>query len=432
MVELSSQRLLRFARHLQRAEDFGQLVRAAAIEIREALDYEHTWLMIAEDETVERFRMIEYAGAQSELVWEVAPVLEVRGDAFLQALIRTDLPYVVVDARLHPLTHKPTVEALQNRTIVNVPLRLVEKPLGFLGIGTFGAEGCKAPTPAQLDYLVGVASQLTVAAARVRYSQERARAEAEKRSLERRIEHMQRLESLGLFAGGIAHDFNNLLTVMMSSIALAHQRIPDADVAEDLEAALAATHQARELTTQLLAMSRSQPLHLGAVDLNTHVTQVATLLRRIFPNNVTFELALGVGLPHVAADSSQIDQVLMNLCINARDAMPQGGRLTLKTERVHLDRGFAQTHPWTKPGEYVLTTIRDTGIGMSTGVLERVFEPFFTTKGNAGGTGLGLAVAHGIVTQHGGVLHADSEPQSGTTFKVYLPVVCEGAVPRAS
>ncbi|MEY4576882.1 MAG: hypothetical protein RL701_1585 [Pseudomonadota bacterium] len=422
LSSLSTQRLLRFARSLQRAEDFAQLVRAASLEVQEALGYAHTWLMIAEDETLMRFRMIAYAGSQSDRVWEVAPVLEVSGDAFLMALIASDGPDVVVDARLDPRTHKPTVEALQNRTLINVPMRLFDKPLGFLGVGTFGDEGCRAPTPAQVDFLVGIASQLTVAAARVRYAQERARAELEKRALERRIEQMQRLESLGLLAGGIAHDFNNLLTVIMSSVTLAQKSVRDPIVSDDLGAALTATHRARDLTAQLLAMSRSQPLSLHALDINAHIVQLTTLLQRIFPESVVLELKLGADLPRIEADRSQIDQVFMNLCINARDAMPAGGRLTVETEWTHVSASFVEVHPWARPGQYVLATVSDNGVGMAKDVLDRVFEPFFTTKASVGGTGLGLAVAYGIVTQHGGLLHAYSEPGVGTTFKVYLPI----------
>ena len=426
MTELSSQRLLRFARGLQRAEDFRELVRAAAHEIKEALGYGHAWLMIAEDETLARVRLIEYAGSQPDLVWEVAPVLEIKGDQFLEALVASEGPLVVDDARLDPRTHKPTVEALQNRTIINVPLALFDGPLGFLGVGTFGDEGCRPPTAAELEYLVGIASQLTVAAARVRYAQERTRAQHEKRELERRIEQMQRLESLGLLAGGVAHDFNNLLTVIMSSVSLAQDAVHDGEVREDLEAALSATQRARELTSQLLAMSRSQPLQLTAIDVNAQLAQLTGLLERIFPENVSIDLKPGAALPAIEADRTQLDQVLMNLCINARDAMPNGGRLSLETEWVRLSEDFALAHPWAKVGQYVLTTVADNGSGMTKDVLERVFEPFFTTKGPSG-TGLGLAVAHGIVTQHGGLLHVYSEPDVGTTFKLYLPVATRQA-----
>jgi signal transduction histidine kinase len=422
LSELTSQRLLRFARSLQGVRDFGELVSAAAVEVKESLGFAHTWLMIAEDESLARFRLIAYAGTQAQQVWDVAPVLEVRGDAFLEALVASVEPFVIEDARLDPRTHKPTVEALQNRTLINLPLTLLDRPLGFLGIGTFGDEGCRAPTSSELGYLIGIASQLTVAAARVRFNQERERSEEEKLVLERRIAQMQRIESLGLLAGGVAHDFNNLLTVIMSSVSLAHTASRDPMVLADLDAALAATHRARELTTQLLAMSRSQPLQLQLLDVNVRIGQLDAMLRRIFPENVASELRLAASLPAIEGDGTQIDQVLMNLCINARDAMPDGGRLTIESERVDLNASFAEAHPWAKVGQYVLITVSDNGKGMSKATMERVFEPFFTTKASLGGTGLGLAVAYGIVSQHGGLLHAYSELGVGSTFKVYLPI----------
>jgi len=428
MAELSLQRLLRFARSLHEAQDFAELVTGAALEIREALGYPNTWLMIAEDERAERFRMLAYQGTQAKLVWEVAPVLVVSGDAFLEALIASEEPVVIEDARLDPRMDKVKVEALQMRTVINLPLTLLDKPLGFLGIGTFGDEGCRAPTAAELAYLVGIASQLTVAAARVRYQQERLRSEDERRNLERKISQMQRIESLGLLAGGVAHDFNNLLTVIMSCVSLARGVSGDPSVLADLDAALGASHRARELTAQLLAMSRSQPLQLQLLDVNNRIEQLSGMLRRIFPETIASELCLAAKLPPVKGDGTQLDQVLMNLCINARDAMPDGGRLTIETELAELNDSFVQAHPWAKAGQFVLITVSDNGSGMSKETLERVFEPFFTTKLGVGGTGLGLAVAYGIVSQHDGLLHAYSEPGVGSTFKVYLPVAQQRAL----
>jgi two-component system cell cycle sensor histidine kinase/response regulator CckA len=146
-------------------------------------------------------------------------------------------------------------------------------------------------------------------------------------------------------------------------------------------------------------------------------------LRRVFPENIAMELIPAHNLPFVEGDMSQLDQVFMNLCINGRDAMPDGGRLVVETEQVVINGNFAATHPWAKTGRYVLITVTDTGVGMTREVAERVFEPFFTTKAPQAGTGLGLAVAHGIVSQHGGMLHCYSEPGRGAAFKVYLPVL---------
>ncbi|HKP61142.1 MAG TPA: ATP-binding protein, partial [Polyangiales bacterium] len=215
--------------------------------------------------------------------------------------------------------------------------------------------------------------------------------------------------------------FNNLLTVIMSGTALAEVRVTDATARNELKAVMAAATRARDLTRQLLAMSRAQALSLRPLDLNGRLSELSELLRRVFPANVEISLLAGVQLPAVRADPSQLDQVFMNLCINARDAMPEGGQLTLTTELVSIESEFEASHPWAKPGRYVLTTVTDTGSGMEPVLLERVFEPFFTTKAPHSGTGLGLAVAYGIVRQHGGILQCSSELAKGTTFKVYLP-----------
>ncbi len=157
--------------------------------------------------------------------------------------------------------------------------------------------------------------------------------------------------------------------------------------------------------------------------MNERLQAMVQLLKRVLPETIGVDLIPGARLPLVEADASQLDQVFMNLCINARDAMPAGGRLTLETEQVVINGAYAATHPWAQPGRYVLITVTDTGVGMSRDILERIFEPFFTTKREQQGTGLGLAVCYGIVRQHGGMLNCYSEVNVGTTFKIYLPVL---------
>jgi signal transduction histidine kinase len=421
-------RLLAFARELQRARDFGELVVTVGKEVEAALGYRHTWMFVAEDEDAKEMRLLECTGGVREAVWETAPILRTdQGDAMMEEILRGDHPVVVEDARTDPRTDKKIVAALGNRTIINIPLRLIDKPLGALGLGTFGEEGVLPPTPAQLDYLIGMASQVVVAAGRIRYLAERSREVQERQLHERRLVQAQKLESLGLLAGGVAHDFNNLLTVILASGSMLRGLVREAGDPEDaldLEAITGAARRGRDLAGQLLAMGRAQALEMWSVDLTLQLEQLARLLRRVLPANIEVVVKTSSDLPPVSADASRIDQLLMNLCLNARDAMPAGGRLTLEATTAHLGASFVDAHPWSRAGSYALVTVSDTGVGMAPDVRERIFEPFFSTKPHSegSGAGLGLAVAYGIVRQHRGLLHCYSEPGVGTSFKIYLPL----------
>ncbi|MEP6833742.1 MAG: ATP-binding protein [Gemmatimonas sp.] len=424
-----SNNLLLFARRLLRTETFRKLLEATREEMRRATGYEHAWLMISdEDENVTEVRLIDASGSQADQMWVVAPVLKIRGDAMLEEIFESDMPVVVVDARTDPRTDKRIVDALGNRTIVNIPLRLLDTPFGALGTGTFNDEGVRAPTAEQLNYLVAMSTQVSVAASRIRYrEQQRARLE-EREKLQRRLAQVQRLESLGLMAGGVAHDFNNLLTVILACAQMAQLSTDDPDaILLELSGIVEAATRGSALTRQLLAMSRSRPLELRAIDFNARLRELVKLLRRVLPENVEIDLIEHAGDVLVDGDASQLDQAFMNLCINAREAMPDGGRLTIEIEQVLINGAYVKTHPWAKPGRYVLTSVTDSGVGMTPEVVERAFEPFFSTKEAQSGTGLGLAVAYGSVRQHDGMMHCYSEPGVGTTFKVYLPLMSRSA-----
>ena len=261
-------------------------------------------------------------------------------------------------------------------------------------------------------------SQIAVAAARIRFVELRRAAEHEKRELETRLYRAQKLESLGLLTGGIAHDFANLLTVILTSASLASSRSQDPLVSEELNAITGAAERGALLTRQLLAISRTHPLSLQAVDLGDRLRSLASLLHRVLPERITLELSDDGQVALAEGDPSQLDQVLMNLCINARDAMPDGGRLRIRTEVVPADLAAP---PGQIVGPWVAVTVTDSGSGMPPDVVERVFEPFFTTKLDRAGTGLGLAVVFSIVRQHGGSVTCASAVGQGTTFRVLLP-----------
>jgi signal transduction histidine kinase/ActR/RegA family two-component response regulator len=414
-------RLLAFARVLQDVTTFGALLDASRAEAEATTGYAHAWLMVKDETHPTRLRLIETSSARSEDIWKTAQVLDSKGDRFIEEIIDSRVPIVVPDARLDPRTNKDIVARLENRTLINIPLLLVDAPFGIFGVGTFGDEGPRAPTEEQIGYLVGMASQISVAASRLRWLESKDRADRERVALERRLAQVQKLESLGLLAGGIAHDFNNLLTVIIASAALADEISDEDEVRSEVRQVLEAAERAASLTRQLLAVSRSQGLSLKPLDLNEVLRQLLTMLRRILPETVNVELIEGEALPFVEGDRSQLEQVFMNLLINARDAMPDGGLVRIETEQVLVNDLHTEAHPAAKPGNYVRITVTDTGVGMERETLEHIFEPFFTTKATKAGTGLGLAVSYGIVRQHEGMLHCDSEVGVGTTFRVYFP-----------
>lgn len=423
MSDSSMERLLAFARRLQNAGTFTELLDIAHVEVDEVTGYHNVWFYVSDQEDLKELRLIEATSKRRQQVWDFAQVLKIDSDPMLQELLQSDVPVVIVDARTDPRTDKKIVAQLENRTIINIPLRLMDKPFGLFGMGTYGDEGVRPPSPEHLQYLVGMASQIVVAASRIRFQEMRERTEKDRREFERRLSQAQKLESLGMLAGGIAHDFNNLLTVVTVSSSLAMEQATDPNQRNDIQAVIDASRRGADLTRQLLAMSRSQDLELKALDVNVQLRQLLQMARRILPESIEIDLIEAAALPLIEGDPSQIDQVFMNLLINARDAMPNGGRLTLETQQVLVNGHYAATHPWAKPGRYVLTTVTDTGTGMSRETQERVFEPFFTTKGHHIGTGLGLAVVYGIIRQHRGMVHCYSEEGVGTTFKIYLPAI---------
>jgi two-component system cell cycle sensor histidine kinase/response regulator CckA len=244
---------------------------------------------------------------------------------------------------------------------------------------------------------------------------------------QQQVRQAQKMEAVGQLAGGIAHDFNNLLGVILGYCEILEG---STDLAEPSRKMIEQIHNAgisaKDLTRHLLAFSRRQVLQLVFLDLNAIVKHTSTLLDRLLGDDVTLNSVLSHDLGTVKADPSQIEQILMNLAVNARDAMPQGGKITIRTANVTIDQAYVKQHPYLKPGPYVMLTVSDTGIGMDAETRARIFEPFFSTKVDGKGTGLGLSTVFGIVKQSMGAINVYSEPGHGTKFKVYFPR-CEEA-----
>jgi PAS domain S-box-containing protein len=244
----------------------------------------------------------------------------------------------------------------------------------------------------------------------------------EHRSAGEQLLQAQKMEAVGQLAGGIAHDFNNLLGVILGYDELASRELGANHPAHRrIEAIREAVERAAALTRQILTFSRKQAVEVRVCNLNHIVEEMEKMLRRLIGEDVRLAVALGEGLGRVRADPSQLEQVIMNLAVNARDAMPSGGRMVIETSNVDLDEAYVRSHPEARPGPYVMLAVRDSGVGMEPATRARIFEPFFTTKELGKGTGLGLAVVYGIVKQSGGSLSVDSEPGRGSTFRIHLP-----------
>jgi len=259
---------------------------------------------------------------------------------------------------------------------------------------------------------------------------ERKGAEVETRLLEDELRQAQKMEAVGQLAGGIAHDFNNLLSLIGGYSEILLRRLgSEAEGSKEIAEIGKAAERASRLTRQLLAYSRKQVLEPRVLDLNAVVVETRTMLEPLIGENIELVAALAGDLGSISADDGQIEQIIMNLVVNARDAMPEGGKLLLETRNVTLGNATPAGPPGTTPGDYVVLAVTDTGEGMDAATAEQIFEPFYTTKERAVGTGLGLSTVYGIVKQSGGQIEVESDPDVGTVFRLYFPRVAEEPEP---
>ncbi len=303
-------------------------------------------------------------------------------------------------------------KAAQTETTLLIAILLASAVIA-MGVGAFGyLDGRR-----RVEAVVSARDALALA-----NSQLKAEA-ASREQAETQVRQLQKMEAVGQLTGGIAHDFNNMLAIVLGSLDMAKRRLgqdlPRAEVY--IDNAIEGAQRATQLTGRLLAFSRQQPLAPLPMDVNKLVGGMSEMLRRTIGEHLRVETVLAGGLWRAFADPSQLENAILNLCVNGRDAMPDGGRLTIETSNAHLDDSYAAVHAEVAAGQYVMVSVTDTGAGMPVEVAERAFDPFYTTKGVGKGTGLGLSQVHGFVKQSGGHVKIYSEPGVGTTVKIYLP-----------
>ncbi len=270
--------------------------------------------------------------------------------------------------------------------------------------------------------LAEMADDLGYALAGIREKKERLKAEKASEEIQKQLLQSQKMEALGQLAGGIAHDFNNMLQVILGHAQMLKETDSCESARSGIEGILDGAGRAADLTRQLLLFSRRQVMTMEVLDFNRMVEDLLRMVRRLIGEHIRLEWVPGSAVGAVKGDKGMLEQVIMNLCVNARDAMPGGGVFTIETISVLIDSQYCREHSWARPGRFILLSVADTGVGMEPSTMKRIFEPFFTTKEPGKGTGIGLATAYGIVKQHDGMINAYSEPGKGSIFKVYLPL----------
>jgi GAF domain-containing protein len=336
-----------------------------------------------------------------------------------EPLVVTDLAN---DPRVTP-AHRASFHNRGYQALLVIPVKVGERVVGVLSVLSRRDEGFSAE-----DVMIATAfaAQAAVALENSRLYQETQRAYDELSQTQDQLAQASKMEAVGHLAGGVAHDFNNLLMVIMGRADVVLRGLDSKhSIRPAIQEITRTAQRAADLTHQLLAFSRKQVLKPAVLDLNSVIANLTEMLRRLIGEDIDLVAVLEPALGRAKADLGQVEQIVMNLAVNARDAMPHGGQLTLETANVELDAEYARMHVGVRPGSYVMLALSDTGVGMDPATQARIFEPFFTTKGPRKGTGLGLAMVYGIVKQSGGNIGVYSEPGQGTTFKIYLPMIDE-------
>jgi two-component system cell cycle sensor histidine kinase/response regulator CckA len=372
------------------------------------------------------FRLVDgdelvVAGTLDGTRMQVKPRIKI-GESLAGRVASTGRALLLRDPANHPdldPEHAATMRRLGYRGLLTVPAKIGDRVVGVLSFLTTREEGFSAE---DMAIATAFASHAAIALENSRLLLESRRAYDELAETQGQLEQAQKMDAVGRLAGGVAHDFNNLLTVILGRTdILLHPLKPEDPMRRGIELIQRTAGRAADLTRQLLAFSRKQVLEPVVLDLAAVTTDMKDMLGRLIGEDIALLTNPTPGLGRVKADRGQIEQVIMNLAVNARDAMPQGGRLIVETANIDLDDEYVRRHVGARPGPHVMLAVSDTGTGIPHEIQSQIFEPFFTTKEQGKGTGLGLATVYGIVKQSGGYIEVDSEPGQGTTFRVYLP-----------
>ena len=372
------------------------------------------------------FRLVDgdelvVAGTLDGTRMQVKPRIKI-GESLAGRVASTGRALMLRNPADHPdldLEHAASMRRLGYHGLLTVPAKIGDRVVGVLSFLTTREEGFSAE---DMAIATAFASHAAIALENSRLLLESRRAYDELAETQGQLEQAQKMDAVGRLAGGVAHDFNNLLTVILGRTdILLHPLKPEDPMRRGIELIQRTAGRAADLTRQLLAFSRKQVLEPVVLDLGAVTTDMKDMLGRLIGEDIALLTTPTPGLGRVKADRGQIEQVIMNLAVNARDAMPQGGRLIVETANIDLDDEYVRRHVGARPGPHVMLAVSDTGTGIPHEIQSQIFEPFFTTKEQGKGTGLGLATVYGIVKQSGGYIEVDSEPGRGTTFRVYLP-----------
>lgn len=429
MERFTAQRLAQLESELSRCDGVDAMMRAVA-DATCAVTGLGTAFMALYIPRDAYLQLLDAVGSHREAMWEAGKMMPVEGDALLERLVDRCEPVFTDDAQAEPSVNREIVATLEIRTLVLAPMCIDLRLVACIGAASFGQEGVSPVSSDRIHAMTRIASLAEKGLARLQLDEAYRALVNERQEIALSLARRQRLEAMGEIAAGVAHDFRNILTAVMSSVDFLLESELDEAQREELRMVEEALERAAELSGRLLALGKGHKLEKRTVDLGERLVDLLKLVRRILSPEVTIEYREPPQLPSIHADAQLLEQVFLNLCLNARDAMPSGGKLTITSDLVHATAEHQARAPRLRPGElYVRVSFVDTGTGMSPAVLTRIFEPFFTTKESVGGTGLGLAVSRSIMEDHEGALLASSTPGQGTTVEVLLPVRTEAQNP---